>query len=149
MKRVAQQISHRAFATSAPCAAAAAVKTDNPKFYAMVLEFTEGSAKILEKKLLSDTTIGLGRSENVKLAQMEAYSRSEDQRKKSIRGIFDFMLPCNSILETNFRVKMDDGSTRVSDHSGKRLFEFFCDKNRYYLVDLKSIRYNLLIKKMF
>ena len=37
-------------------AAAARVK-DNPKFYAMVLEFTEASAAILEKKLLDDTQI--------------------------------------------------------------------------------------------
>ena len=37
-------------------AAAAGVK-DNPKFYAMVLEFTEASAAILEKKLLDDTQI--------------------------------------------------------------------------------------------
>jgi len=37
-------------------AAAPGVK-DNPKFYAMVLEFTEASAAILEKKLLEDTKI--------------------------------------------------------------------------------------------
>ena len=87
---------------------------DNPKFYSMVLDFTKSSAGILESRLLDDRTIQMNRSENIKKAQMEALKRSEEQRKKTIRGIFEFMLPCNSILETSFRVKMDDGSTKVS-----------------------------------
>ena len=80
----------------------------------MVLDFTKSSAGILESRLLDDKTIQMNRSENIKKAQMEALKRSEEQRKKTIRGIFEFMLPCNSILETSFRVKMDDGSTKVS-----------------------------------
>lgn len=41
-------------------------------------------------------------------------------------GIFDFILPCKSILETNFRVRMDDGSMKVfsgyrAQHSHHRL----------------------------
>ena len=40
--------------------------------------------------------------------------RSVEQRRKTIQGIFDFMLPCKSILETNFRVRMDDDSHKVS-----------------------------------
>ncbi|CBY21135.1 unnamed protein product [Oikopleura dioica] len=106
-------------------AAAAGVK-DNPKFYAMVLEFTEASAAILEKKLLEDTKIEIGRSEEVKREQMEALQRSVDQRTKDIQGIFDYMMPCASVLETNFRVRMDDGSSQVisgyrAQHSHHRL----------------------------
>ena len=44
---------------------------------------------------------------------MEALQRSEDQRMKEIQGIFDYMMPCASVLETNFRVRMDDGSSEV------------------------------------
>lgn len=92
----------------------------------MVLDFTKSSAGILESRLLDDKTIQMNRSENIKKAQMEALKRSEEQRKKTIRGIFEFMLPCNSILETSFRVKMDDGSTKVfsgyrAQHSHHRL----------------------------
>ena len=47
--------------------------------------------------------------------------RSVEQRRKTIQGIFDFMLPCKSILETNFRVRMDDDSHKVS----KFLRQFF------------------------
>jgi len=115
MKRVLQHVGRRSFSTTSalPSAAASPEVTDNPKFYSMVLQFTEESANILEKKLLEDTDVQIGRSENVRKAQLEAISRSKDQRKKEIQGIFDFMLPCNSILETNFRVKMDDGTTKV------------------------------------
>ena len=115
MKRVIQQLSTRSLVTTSQLNVVDTPKViDNPKFYAMVLQFTKDSAKILESKLLDNTDVDKkGRSENVRKAQIEAANRSEDQRKKTIRGIFDFMLPCNSILETNFRVKMDDGTTKV------------------------------------
>jgi len=125
MKRVAQNFSRRSLATTSSLSSNAG-GSDNPKFYSMVLQFTEESAKVLEKRLIKDSVVQLGRSENVRREQMEANKRSEDQRKKTIKGIFDFMLPCNSILETNFRVKMDDGSTKVfsgyrAQHSHHRL----------------------------
>ena len=91
----------------------------------MVLDFTKSSAGILEQRLLDDKTIQMNRSENIKLAQMEAVKRSEEQRKKTIRGIFEFMLPCNSILETSFRVKMDDGSTKVKFYLYRRIIDKF------------------------
>jgi glutamate dehydrogenase (NAD(P)+) len=72
------------------------------------------------KKLL------VGRSEEVKREQMEALQRSVNQRTKDIQGIFDYMMPCASVLETNFRVRMDDGSSQVisgyrAQHSHHRL----------------------------
>lgn len=68
----------------------------------------------------------VGRSEEVKREQMEALQRSVDQRTKDIQGIFDYMMPCASVLETNFRVRMDDGSSQVisgyrAQHSHHRL----------------------------
>ena len=47
----------RVLSLSKRASAAAAGVKDNPKFYAMVLEFTEASAAILEKKLLEDTKV--------------------------------------------------------------------------------------------
>ena len=125
MKRVAQNLSRRSLSTTSSLSSNVG-GTDNPKFYSMVLQFTEESSKVLEKRLIKDSVVQLGRSENVRREQMEANKRSEDQRKKTIKGIFDFMLPCKSILETNFRVKMDDGSTKVfsgyrAQHSHHRL----------------------------
>ena len=57
---------------------------------------------------------------------MEALKRTADQRTKDIQGIFDYMMPCASVLETNFRVRMDDGSSQVisgyrAQHSHHRL----------------------------
>lgn len=46
-------------------------------------------------------------------AQKKAKVRSADQERKTIEGIIDFMLPCKSILETNFRVRLDDDSHQV------------------------------------
>ena len=98
----------RAFSTSA------VLSVDNPQFYAMVTEFTQTSANILEHKLLEETYVELGRSESIKKAQIQANKRSVEQKRKTIKGIFEFMLPCKSILETNFRVKLDDDSHAVS-----------------------------------
>jgi len=116
---------NRAMSTTARAASAAAGK-DNPKFYSMVLEFTEESADILENKLLQENEVQLGRSSQVMKDQYEAMKRSVEQRRKTIQGIFDFMLPCKSILETNFRVRMDDDSHKVfsgyrAQHSHHRL----------------------------
>jgi len=102
----------RAFATTARTASAAG-GTDNPKFYSMVLEFTESSADILENKLLEENDLALGRHEEVIKAHYEMMKKSAEQRRKTIHGIFDFMLPCKSILETNFRVRMDDDTHKV------------------------------------
>ena len=41
--------------TAIRASGAPAGATDDPKFYSMVLEFTESAADILEKKLLDDT----------------------------------------------------------------------------------------------
>ena len=38
-------------------AASSSAKVDNPKFYAMVLDFTKASANILETKLIEDSQI--------------------------------------------------------------------------------------------
>jgi len=100
-------------------------KTDDPKFYAMVLEFTEDSAKLLEDKLMEDCK-EIKADKRAREAQIKANKRSVEQKKQEIHGIFEFMLPCKSILETNFRVKLDDGSTKVfsgyrAQHSHHRL----------------------------
>ena len=60
--------------------------TDDPKFYSMVLEFTESAADILENKLINDTEVELGRHEAVKRAQLEKAQRSAEQKKKEIQG---------------------------------------------------------------
>ena len=126
MKRFGRSyFSRRALATTDSLRSTAS-GSDNPKFYSMVVEFTEYSANVLEKRLLQDRVVQIGRSENVRRKQLEANKRSEEQRKKQIEGIFEFMLPCKSILETNFRVKMDDGSTKVfsgyrAQHSHHRM----------------------------
>jgi len=120
------RIAQRALSSTARAAGAAA-GVDNPKFYSMVLEFTEASADILENKLLSENEVQfMGHDENAIKAQMDAISRSMEQRRKSIQGIFDFMLPCKSILQTNFRVRMDDDTQKVfsgyrAQHSHHRL----------------------------
>jgi len=117
----------RTLATTALRASGApAGALDDPKFFAMVLEFTESAADILENKLLEDTEVYIGSSEAVKKSVSEANNRSVEQKKKFIQGIFDFILPCKSILETNFRVRMDDGSMKVfagyrAQHSHHRL----------------------------
>jgi len=120
-----RQVLSRAMSQTARLGSAAG-GTDNPKFYAMVLEFTEASADILENKLLEANQIELGRHENVMKAQLDALKRTSEQRRKTIHGIFDFMLPCKSILETNFRVRMDDDTHKVftgyrAQHSHHRL----------------------------
>ena len=61
---------NRAMSTTARAASAAAGK-DNPKFYSMVLEFTEESADILENKLLQENEVQLGRSSQVMKDQYE------------------------------------------------------------------------------
>lgn len=106
--------------------AQAAAKTDSPAFYAMVLDFTKVSASILEGKLIEDTQVKIGRDHAARSAQQRAALRSVEQRQKDIHGIFDHMLPCNTVLETSFRVRMDDGSTQVfsgyrAQHSHHRL----------------------------
>lgn len=120
-----KSIVSRAFSQTARLASSAG-GTDNPKFYAMVLEFTEASADILENKLLAENEVQLGRHENVMKAQLDAMKRTSEQRRKTIHGIFDFMLPCKSILETHFRVRMDDDTHKVfsgyrAQHSHHRL----------------------------
>ena len=78
----------RTLATTALRASGApAGALDDPKFFAMVLEFTESAADILENKLLEDTEIYIGSSEAVKKAQVEANNRSMDQKKKFIQGM--------------------------------------------------------------
>ena len=133
MKRILQQlnrpkqISRRPLVATGPLASESKVvsevngagSVDNPKFYAMVLDFTQSSAHLLEDKLLAESgkvaqMVEKGRSGTIRKEQMKAAKRSDEQRKKTIHGIFEFMIPCNSILETNFRVKMDDGTTKVS-----------------------------------
>lgn len=99
---------------------------DNPKFYAMVLDFTQSSADILEKELLKQNELKIGHDLQMREDQIKAMERSVEQKQKTIEGIFDFMLPCKSIIETNFRVRMDDGSHKVfsgyrAQHSHHRL----------------------------
>jgi glutamate dehydrogenase (NAD(P)+) len=111
--------------TAVRASGAAAGVTDDPKFYAMVIEFTESAADMLEDRLL-DEAIEKGRCGSVKREHHEAMQRSTEQKKKTIKGIFDFMIPCKSILETNFRARMDDGSVKVftgyrAQHSHHRL----------------------------
>jgi len=99
----------RALATSAK------VTADNPKFYAMVLNFTEDSSNILKTRLLEANKKKMDEATNTKVseAQKKAKVRSTDQERKTIEGIIDFMLPCKSIIETNFRVRLDDDSHQV------------------------------------
>jgi glutamate dehydrogenase (NAD(P)+) len=52
--------------------------------------------------------------------------RTAVQKKNDINGIFNHMMPCNTVLETSFRVRMDDGSSQVfsgyrAQHSHHRL----------------------------
>ena len=63
---------NRAMSTTARVASAAG-GTDNPKFYSMVLEFTEESANILENKLLQENEVQLGRSSQVMKEQLEEW----------------------------------------------------------------------------
>ena len=56
-----RQVLKRGLATTAVRASGApAGALDDPKFYSMVLEFTESAADILEKKLLEDTEVNFG-----------------------------------------------------------------------------------------
>ncbi|CBY22613.1 unnamed protein product [Oikopleura dioica] len=107
-------------------AASTSAKADNPKFYAMVLDFTRASANILETKLIDDSQIKIGYDNAARSAQHEALKRTAVQKKNDINGIFNHMMPCNTVLETSFRVRMDDGSSQVfsgyrAQHSHHRL----------------------------
>jgi glutamate dehydrogenase (NAD(P)+) len=126
MNPIRQALRRSLFTSALRASGAPPGATDDPKFYSMVLEFTESAADILEQQLLEDTEVELGRHEAIKKAQRDAAKRSVEQKKMTIKGIFDFMLPCKSILETNFRVRMDDGSLKVfsgyrAQHSHHRL----------------------------
>ena len=82
-------IASRALSQSAVRASGAPGAKDDPKFYAMVLQFTESAADILEKRLLDDTQAAaedLGRHEAVKRAILEKQKRSTEQKKKEIQG---------------------------------------------------------------
>ena len=82
-----RQVIKRSLATTAIRASGApAGALDDPKFFAMVLEFTESAADILEQKLLDDTDVYVGASEAVKKAHLEAQARSIEQKKKFIQG---------------------------------------------------------------
>ena len=62
-------------------AAAAGVK-DNPKFYAMVLDFTQSSADILEKELLKQNELKIGHDLQMREDQIKAMQRSVEQKQK-------------------------------------------------------------------
>jgi len=101
---------------------------DNPKFYGMVIDFTKNAAQILEDELIEQATKGAtkGRSREIREEEHQAAKRTLDQKRKTIHGIFEHMLPCNSVLETSFRFTRDDGSTEVvsgyrAQHSHHRL----------------------------
>lgn len=86
MNPLRQAIKRTLATTAIRASGAPAGALDDPKFYSMVLEFTESAADILEKKLLDDTEIYIGASDAVKKAQLEAQKRSTDQKRKFIQG---------------------------------------------------------------
>ena len=79
-------LTSRALSQSAVRASGVPGAKDDPKFYAMVLQFTESAADILEQRLLDDTKVELGRHEAVKRAMLEKANRSAEQKKKEIQG---------------------------------------------------------------
>ena len=55
---------------------------DNPKFYAMVLDFTQSSADILEKELLKQNELKIGHDLQMREDQIKAMERSVEQKQK-------------------------------------------------------------------
>ena len=88
MNPVRQALRRSLFTSALRASGAPPGATDDPKFYSMVLEFTQSAADILEQKLLEDTEVELGRHETVKKAQREAAKRSVEQKKMTIKGKF-------------------------------------------------------------
>ena len=88
MNPVRQAIRRSLFTSALRASGAPPGATDDPKFYSMVLEFTESAANILEQQLLDDTEVELGRHEAIKKAQRDAAKRSVEQKKKTIQGKF-------------------------------------------------------------
>ena len=89
MNPVRQALRRSLFTSALRASGAPPGATDDPKFYSMVLEFTESAADILEQKLIDDTEVEVGRHEAVKKAQLDAAKRSVDQKKKTIQGKFE------------------------------------------------------------
>ena len=86
MNPIRQALRRSLFTSALRASGAPPGATDDPKFYSMVLEFTESAADILEQQLLEDTEVELGRHETIKKAQRDAAKRSVEQKKLAIKG---------------------------------------------------------------
>ena len=86
MNPIRQALRRSLFTSAVRASGAPPGAKDDPKFYSMVLEFTESAADILEQQLLEDTEVELGRHEAIKKAQRDAAARSVEQKKMTIKG---------------------------------------------------------------
>ena len=89
MNPIRQALRRNLFQSAVRASGAPAGAKDDPKFYAMVLDFTEDAAAILEEKLLNEIPVPeKGRDQKGRSAQLEAQKRSAEQRRKQIKGLY-------------------------------------------------------------
>nr|CAB3249631.1 glutamate dehydrogenase, mitochondrial [Phallusia mammillata] len=81
---------------------------DDPNFYRMVGNFFEKGARLVEDKLVEQLSEPVDRKSAVSMK-----SKSLDDQRKRVQGIFKIMRPCNHVLQVTFPLKRDNGEYEI------------------------------------
>ena len=96
---VRSMVNARAFSVSSMNHSQASGK-DDPNFFDMVTYYYNRAVDLLVDKLANFET-------------GHAASGSIQERQQRIRDVFNFIMPCNHILEVSFPIRRDDGTAEV------------------------------------